>query len=117
MFYFGGLSYFLQKFLKIFSAKVNKFIPLTYYLLEKYLFIILISEPEVLMEKQRCSLNLDVETIQAIEEAARLNHTSRSAIARMLLQIIQYVPVNQLRELSPVPYFFGINTGNLEEEE
>ncbi len=69
------------------------------------------------MEKQRCSLNLDTETMQAIGEAARLHHTSRSAIVRMLVQIIQYVPMDQLRELSPVRPFYGIKTNNVDEEE
>ena len=62
------------------------------------------------MKKRRYSLSLDSETIEMIEEAARINGSSRSAIARMVLQTIRYLPFNRLRETSPVPAILGIDT-------
>lgn len=62
------------------------------------------------MKKHRYSLNLDTGTIALIDEAAAKNHTSRSAIARMFLQLIKHVPVNRLQEKSPVPAILGIET-------
>lgn len=61
------------------------------------------------MIKERFSINCDVETMALIDQAALENHTSRSAIARMFLQLVKYIPVEQLKETSPIPGFLGID--------
>ena len=61
------------------------------------------------MKKKRFTLSFDSKTASLIDEAARLNDTSRSAIANMLLQMIRYVPVDNLRETSPIPSLLGIS--------
>lgn len=63
------------------------------------------------MKKRRYSLNLDVATITAIDAAAIKNRVSRSAIARMFLDMVNHVPVDMLKETSPIPAFFGFRTG------
>ncbi len=68
------------------------------------------------MIKERFSINCDVETMKLIDQVAKKNHTSRSAITRMLLDMIRYVPVEKLVETSPVPGILGLqsmeNTGD-----
>jgi hypothetical protein len=60
------------------------------------------------MKKHRYSLNLHVETVAAIDAAAKKAETTRSAIARMFLNLVNHVPVEQLREQTQIPEFFGI---------
>lgn len=60
------------------------------------------------MKKRRLTLSIDSKTVTQIDEAARVNDTSRSAIARMLLHLIWYVPVDNLRETSPIPSLLGV---------
>lgn len=61
------------------------------------------------MKKRRFTLSIDTKTADQIDTAARANDTSRSAIARMLLQLIRYVPVEDLHETSPIPGLLGID--------
>jgi len=61
------------------------------------------------MKKRRFTLSIDTTTLDQIDGAARANDTSRSAIARMLLQLIRYVPVEDLHETSPIPGLLGIS--------
>lgn len=62
------------------------------------------------MKKKRYSLYCDAETMALIDKAAEINDISRSAVAAMFLQLVRYVPVDRLRETSPVPTLLGINT-------
>ncbi len=61
------------------------------------------------MIKDRFSINCDVETMGLIDDAAKRNHTSRSAVVRMFLQLVKYIPVEKLRETSPLPGILGID--------
>ena len=61
------------------------------------------------MIKRRYSITCDVDTMTMIDNAARKNGLSRSAVTRMLLHLIRYVPSDRIRETSPIPAFLGIN--------
>ena len=64
------------------------------------------------MSRTNDSLNIgrvDPETLALIENAARVNRTSMSSIARMLLDTIKYLPPEKLRHVSPVPGILGIS--------
>lgn len=60
------------------------------------------------MKKERVSLNCDSEVMELIDKVAKKNHTSRSAIARMLLELIKYIPAEKLVEKSPIPGILGL---------
>lgn len=60
-------------------------------------------------KKQNFSLNLDTETIELIDKAARKNETTRSAVARMMLELIHYLPNEKFRSVSPLPFLLGLN--------
>lgn len=63
------------------------------------------------MSRPKDSLNIgnvDPETMALIDNAARANRTSKSCIARMLLDTIKYLPPEKLRHVSPVPGILGI---------
>jgi hypothetical protein len=60
--------------------------------------------------KSRYSFNLDTSTMDLIDNAAKQNQCTRSAIATMFLQLISFVPIEKLKHTSPLPDLLGINT-------
>ncbi len=68
------------------------------------------------MPKQRCTITLCKETMDTIHKAAKMNDLSRSAIIRMLLQTINHLPLEELKETSPVPYILGLSTKTINKE-
>lgn len=65
------------------------------------------------MSKGRYSFSCDPETIDQIDEAAKKNNTSRSAVVRLLLDLVHVVPADKLKQTSPLPAYFGIqDTGD-----
>lgn len=68
------------------------------------------------MGKHRYTFNCDLDVMALIDEAARQNNTSRSAVARLLLELVRVIPAEKLKQTSPVPAYFGIqNTGDKNE--
>ena len=64
------------------------------------------------MKKQRCTLSVDSEMMACIDEVARKNNISRSAVAHMFLDLVKYVPVEKLRFKSPILGLLGIDKEN-----
>lgn len=60
------------------------------------------------MFKEKFSITCDRDTIEAIDKVAKQNKMSRSAISRMLLQMIYYLPAERLKEITPVPSILGL---------
>lgn len=60
------------------------------------------------MTKAKYSLNCDVGIMEKIDKAAKKNGLSRSTVVRMLLKMVDYVPIEKLQETSPVPELLGI---------
>lgn len=60
------------------------------------------------MYKEKFSLSCDPEVIAKIDKIAKKNKTSRSAISRMLLQMVEYVPPESLKETTPIPSLLGL---------
>lgn len=61
------------------------------------------------MKQNRYSLILDPETISVIDEVARKNNASRSAVVRMFLDLTKYIPVDKLQFSSPIPQLLGLS--------
>lgn len=64
------------------------------------------------MHKAKYSLNCDVSVMNKIDEAASKNGLSRSTVVRMLLKMIDFVPLDKLQETSPVPELLGVRRSN-----
>lgn len=60
------------------------------------------------MQKVKCSITVDSGTLDLIQKAAKLNGLSRSAVIRMLIQTICYIPLEKLKETSPVVHILGL---------
>ncbi len=58
--------------------------------------------------KERYSISCPPETMALIDDAAEKNNLSRSAVIRMFLDLIRYIPVEKLKETSPVPQYLGL---------
>lgn len=61
------------------------------------------------MKKFRYSLCLDVNTMDLIDEVARKNNVSRSAVVRMFLDLANHVPAERWQFSSPIPGLLGID--------
>lgn len=61
------------------------------------------------MKKFRYSLCLDVNTMGLIDEVARRNNVSRSAVVRMFLDLANHLPADRLQFSSPIPDLLGIS--------
>ena len=59
--------------------------------------------------KERYSISCPPETMALVDQAAERNNISRSAVIRMFLDLIRYIPVEKLRETSPVPGYLGLS--------
>jgi len=60
------------------------------------------------MMKKRYSVCLDENTMALIDAAASSNKMSRSAVVRMFLDLVGYLPGESLKMSSPVPALLGI---------
>ena len=64
--------------------------------------------------KKRYSFYVAEETMDLIDQAAAQNNISRSAVIRMFLELINHVPTQSLKLVTPIPALLGIDTeGNL----
>jgi len=64
------------------------------------------------VKKQRCTLSVDSEMMACIDEVAKKNNISRSAVVRMFLDLAKYVPVEKLHFKSPILGILGIDKEN-----
>ena len=60
------------------------------------------------MRKQIFSLTLEPETIEVIERVARENGTTKSAVARNLLELIAFFPPAAFHKKSQLPEMLGL---------
>lgn len=60
------------------------------------------------MLMQKYSISCDMHVMAKIDKAALANNMSRSAVARRLLELIDYVPVEKLKKSPLIPELGGV---------
>jgi len=60
------------------------------------------------MKDFRCCFCLDEQTLSLIDEAATRNNISRSAVIRMFVDLVNYLPPERLKSTSPIPALLGL---------
>ncbi len=58
--------------------------------------------------RKKCTFTVDEQTAALINKAAKQNGLTQSAVARMLLNTINHLPLEELRETTPVPYILSL---------